>query len=119
LAFAIIGSPISEYTALGIGRFCNPSTFVNRSEARQRRFDLSTAQQYADSLEGMASNYAATRIAAVAREFEFETQTLNVAIKQPVSNGRSKKHSSGSRNPHEAYRLNGDAGGCCRTFHFR
>ena len=41
--------------------------------------DLSTARQYAHSLRGMAGNYAATRIAAVAREFDFETQTLDAA----------------------------------------
>lgn len=41
--------------------------------------DLSTARQYAHSLRGMAGNYAATRIAAVAGEFDFETQTLDAA----------------------------------------
>ncbi len=41
--------------------------------------DLTTARQYAHSLEGMAGNYAATRIAAAAREFDFETQSLDAA----------------------------------------
>ena len=41
--------------------------------------DLTTARQYAHSLKGMAGNYAATRIAAVAREFDFETQSLDAA----------------------------------------
>ena len=41
--------------------------------------DLSTTQQYAHSLKGMAGNYAVTRIAAVAREFDFETQTPDAA----------------------------------------
>ncbi len=41
--------------------------------------DLPTARQYAHSLRGMAGNYAATRIAAVAGEFDFETQTLDAA----------------------------------------
>ncbi len=41
--------------------------------------DLTTARQYAHSLKGMAGNYAATRIATVAREFEIEAQTLDAA----------------------------------------
>ena len=41
--------------------------------------DLSTARQYAHSLKGMAGNYAAARIAAAAREFDLETQTLDAA----------------------------------------
>ncbi len=47
--------------------------------------DLATARQYAHSLKGMASNYAATRIAAVAREFEFEAQTLDAAREKTAS----------------------------------
>ena len=41
--------------------------------------DLSTAQQHAHSLRGMASNYAAARIAALAREIQDETPTLEAA----------------------------------------
>ncbi len=47
--------------------------------------DLSTARQYVHSLKGMAGNYAATRIAAVAREFECEAQTLDAARKKSAS----------------------------------
>ena len=41
--------------------------------------DLPAARRYAHSLQGMAGNFAATRIAAVARELEVEVQTLDAA----------------------------------------
>ncbi len=49
------------------------------------RGDLATARQHAHSLKGMASNYAATRIATVARELEFEAQTLDAAWEKTAS----------------------------------